>query len=270
MTYIKKSVHRAQGNPGVGLRVHDELVIYDVDDIASFPEVDENGVMLKGDIVLKSGRYGYTIYGTPGTFEATSAAEGDTDKMGFMPAYKFSHPGNSRGVREFKVNHINRRVVAALRHCNGEPTDIIGSPCNPCKVTPSYTGNNDANANEFTIQQVMKGDDVYMYEGTLPLEEPVATIASGSTEVTCKGSGQYQLSAGEAAIASISGGADGDVITLRGCAGTAPTVAATAGKIMLKGGKVFTAVDGAQITLRAFNDGGANLVWIEQARFVPA
>ena len=44
------------------------------------------------------------------------------------------------------------------------------------------------------------------------------------------------------------------VITLMGCSGVAPTVE-KGGNFLLKGGKTFTASEGSQLTLRAFNDG---------------
>ena len=268
--YIKQTVRRAEGNPGIGIQPRDMLVLIDVDDIAYMPKPDEKGVVISSDIILKKDKYAYGIYMTPGTVEVSSAAEGDTDKIGFTPSVKFEHPGNSREVREFKANSINRKFIVLVQYCSGKDTDLIGSICNPCKMTPSYTGNGESNTNEITFQQISKGDDVLIYEGTVPLEEPVDTVASGVKTVTFKGTGQYQLTGGEAVVDTISGGAHGDVITLLGVnGGEAPTVSNTANKIMLRGGKVFTASEGSQLTLRAYDNGNeAGPVWIEQSRYV--
>ena len=76
--YIKQSVPRAAGNPGIGINTRDALTLIDVDDIAFMPPRDDKGVLIAEDIILKAGRYGYTIYMTPGTVEVTSAAEGET------------------------------------------------------------------------------------------------------------------------------------------------------------------------------------------------
>lgn len=268
--YIRKSVQRAAGNPGIGIQLRDQLVLLNVDDIAYMPAPDDKGVVIVDNIVMRPGRYGICLYMTPGTAEITSAAEGDTDQIGFTPAIKFNHPGNNQEVREFKVNELNSKFIGIMRYCNGKPADLIGTLCNPCTITPSYTGNKDGNTNEFTLQQISKGNDLFIYKGTIPLEEPVTTVTAAATSVTFSADGQYQLSAGEAAIASITGGSDGSLITLLGCEGTSPTVAPVTGKIVLKAGKTFTATAGSQLTLRAFNAGGENLMWIEQSRYVPA
>ena len=270
MSYIKTSVLRAAGNPGTGIKPRDHVTIIDIDDIDFMPQPDEKGVVIVDNIVMKPGRYGIGMYMTPGTVEITSAAEGDTDKIGFTPSIKFEHPGNEQAVREFKTNNINRKVIIIIRYCSGKPADLIGTLCNPCRLTPSYTGNNESNTNEITFTQISKGDDIFIYKGTVPLEEPVSTIESGEKAVVFVSDGQYQLSSGSAEINEISGGAHGAVITLLGVAGTSPSVSAAADKILLRGGKTFTATEGSQITLRAFDAGEAGIMWIEQSRYTAA
>lgn len=267
--YLKISVPREAGNPGLGIQPRDQLTMIDVEDIAFMPSPDDKGVVIVDNIVMKPGRYGYTIYMTPGTIEITSAAEGDTDKVGFTPSVKFSHPGNEQAVREFKVNSINSKFIIVVRYCSGKPADLIGSICNPCKLTPSYTGNNEGNTNEMTFTQISKGDDIFIYKGTVPLEEPVSTLETGVKAVPFVSDGQYQLSSGAAAIDEITGGSHGVLITLLGVSGVSPTVTASAGKIVLRGGKTFSATEGSQITLRAF-DAGEGILWIEQSRYVAA
>lgn len=270
MTYIKTSVPRASGNPGTGIQPRDQLTLIDIDDIAFMPGPDDKGVVIADNIVMKPGRYGYNIYMTQGTIEITSAAEGDTDKIGFTPSIKFEHPGNEQAVREFKVNSINRKFIIVVRYCSGKPADLIGTMCNPCKLTPSYTGNNESNTNEMTFTQISKGNDIFIYKGTVPLEEPITVVEKGATSIVFVSEGQYQLSEGLAAIDEIGGGTHGAVITILGVGGTSPTVASTPAKILLRGGKVFTATEGSQITLRAFDAGDGGIMWIEQSRYVAA
>lgn len=268
--YIKVSVPRSGGNPGTGIQPRDQLTLIDIEDIAFMPAPDEKGVVIADNIILKPGRYGYNIYMTQGTVEITSAAEGDTDKIGFTPSVKFEHPGNDQAVREFKANNINRKFIIIVRYCSGKPADLIGTLCNPCKLTPSYTGNNEGNTNEMTFTQISKGSDIFIYKGTVPLEEPVSTVEGGKTSVPFVSEGQYQLSSGAATIEEITGGAHDAVITLLGVSGTAPKVASAEGQILLRGGKQFTASEGSQITLRAFDAGLDNVVWVEQSRYESA
>lgn len=76
MTYVKASVRRPSGNPGNGIQPKDQLVIYDVDDILSFPQRNDAGVVIEDDIVMKAGRYAIGIYLTPGTAEISSNSDG--------------------------------------------------------------------------------------------------------------------------------------------------------------------------------------------------
>ena len=268
--YLKVSVPRPEGNPGRGIQPRDQLTLIDIDDIAFMPSPDAKGVVIADDIVMKQGRYAYNLYMTPGTIEISNPTEGDTDKMGFTPSIKFEHPGNEQAVREFITNSINRKFIIIVRYCSGKPADLIGTLCNPCKLTTTYTGNNEGSSNEMTFTQISRGDGIFIYKGTVTLEEPVSVVESGSKVVTFVSEGQYQLSSGEAVIDEISGGAHDAVITLLGVAGTSPTVSSNGGKILLQGGKVFTATEGSQITFRAFNTGDDGIVWIEQSRYIAA
>lgn len=268
MTYVKKSVPRPEGNPGVGLRPMDKLSLFDVDDIAHFPAPDANGVVIVDNIIMKEGCYAVEIYGTPGTFEATSNSEGDTDKIGYKPSVKASHPGNSQAFREFKRNWTNKRVIAALSYCSGKPADLIGTPCNPCSIGFAYTGNNDSNANEFTVSQIMKGEDMFIYKGTIPTEEPVAVVPAASKNVAVTSGGMYQLSPGAAAIDNITGGSDGMLLTLAGCESESPTVVPTNGKILLANAKPFVASKGSALTLKAYKVAESqDLIWVETSRY---
>ena len=280
MPYIKQSVKRAPGNPGIGIHTRDALTLIDGEDILYFPARDDKGVVIADDIILKKGLFGYTIYMTPGTVEVTSAADGETDQVGFTPQVKFNHPGNEQPVREFKANSLNRKFIIIVRYCRDKATDIIGDLCNPCKMTPSYTGNKDGNTNEFTFQQIDKGDDIGIYLGTVPEEEPVAVIAAAD-DLDFVGDGQYLIEGGANAsdLTTITGGSEGAVITL---VGNAPfdsndrltdskvrKVTSTAdGNILLKKGEPFAAVDGSQITLKYFAKSADSGIWIEQSRYV--
>ena len=250
MTYVKASVRRPAGNPGNGIQPKDQLVIYDVDDILSFPPRNDAGVVIEEDIVMKAGRYAIGIYLTPGTAEISSNSDGETDAEGYTPSIKFNHPGNEQEIREFKTNWLSKKCIVVLRYCSGKPADLI----------------NESNTNELTFTQISKGDDIAIYRGTDTLEEPVAVVEAGATDIDYQTDGQYQLSAGAAKIAGVTGGSHGSVITLMGCSGVAPTVE-KGGNFLLKGGKTFTASEGSQLTLRAFNDGSEAMKWIEQSRY---
>lgn len=276
MKYIPKSIRRPAGSPGAGLKTRDSIVLYKTDDILYMPSPDEKGVLIEEDIVMRKGRYGIEVYMTPGTVEQTSPAEGETDAIGFKPSVKFRHPGNELEVREFKVDSINSKYIGVIRHCSGKPADLIGSMCNPCKITPSYTGNNESNANEFTLEQISAGDDFYMYKGNIPLEEVEELRATGGdgNGVTVQAvPGARVLYSETDTIVVIDGGSEGDIFTIMG-GGPADTTGKIAagdltgtGNILLHGGNDFNCTEGSQITLRAYSLSADDLVWIEQSRY---
>ena len=185
--YVKTSVPRPVGNPGNGINPKDVLTLIDIDDLVYFPPRDGAGVVLEGDIVVKPSAYSTDLYLTPGTVELSSNGEGETDAKGFTPSVKGKHPGNKQEVREFKTNWLGRHCIAILQYCNGQDPDILGSPCNPLEMSVNYTGNKDGNASEFTFTQISKGDDIGIYKGTIPHEEPVATVPASATEIPFKG-----------------------------------------------------------------------------------
>ena len=65
----------------------DQLILIDVDDIASFPNREDDGVNISSSnaLTLKTGAKAIAIYMTPGTTEVTSNSEGDADEQGFTP-----------------------------------------------------------------------------------------------------------------------------------------------------------------------------------------
>lgn len=274
MTYIRKSVRRAPGSPGSGIKVRDSIVLYNIEDILYMPAPDSKGVLITDDIVMKPGCYGIEVYMTPGTVETASPAEGDTDAIGFKPSVKFRHPGNELEIREFKTNEINSKFIGVIRHCSGKPADLIGSMCNPCKITPSYTGNNDSNANEFTLEQISPGDDFYIYTGNIPLEVVQTLDETGgdnSSVTVLVSSGARYIYTGTSTIKEIDGGQEGDVITILGsgkpaACGKLVHGSSDGNNLMLRGAQDFVLSEGSQITLRAYDFGGEP-VWIEQSRY---
>ena len=270
MPYISQSVYRPAGNPGRGIFPRDLLTLINGDDIAYMPFPDDKGVVIIDDIIMKPGKYGINLYMTPGTIKVTSAAEGETDQVGFTPSVEFGHPGNKQAIRELKTNHINTKFIVIVRYCNGDDSDLIGTLCNPVKMVPSYAGDKDSSVNTFTFSQISKGDDVFIYRGAIPMEEKVAVLESGATEIEFISEGQYQLSNGTAVVSSITGGTDGALLTIVGAYGEQSPSVTSGEKIILKGGKAFVASGGSQITLKAFNAGGNKMLWIEQSRYEAA
>lgn len=271
MAYVKKSVTKPQGSVGRSLMTHDEFTLIDVEDIKVWPEPDADAVEITDNIVLNAGAYPISIYLTPGTGELTENSEGDADEEGFIPQFKFKHPGNSKEVRELKHNCINRRFIGLLRHCKGG-IDLIGSPCNPIRMQTAYTGNSSSNSNEFTFAQAFKGDGIRIYKGTVPAPEVESLqVQNGVANVTATGK-QYQMDATDV-VTTLTSGKAGDVITLKGSSDSTNAAVVKAqsadvegSNILLEGGDL-TLTEGSEVTLKAFDKGEDGIVWIEQSRY---
>lgn len=180
--YAKASVPRPAGMPGNGIKTKDRIVIIDVDDIQTFPATGGDGVTKSGNLALTSDAKAVAIYATPGTVNIQSNSDGDADQEGFTPQVVFSHPGNKQAIRAFKTNWIGKRCIVIVDYCSGEPSDMIGSPCNPCRMQVNYNGTAEANTNEFTFKQTSKGDDTYIYTGTPVSVADDATEPAGKDE----------------------------------------------------------------------------------------
>lgn len=265
---IKVSVPKPGSSAGLGLKAKPEIAFYDIDDILSMPTRDDKGVVIDGSIVMKPNAYAITVYATPGSIELDSNSEGDSDNEGFKPSVKFKHPGNKQEIREFKANTIGKNLVAVVNYCDGTPKDLIGETCNPVKMQVNYKAGNDANGNEFTFQQITKGSDIAIYNGTIALAEPKATLAAGATAVALVGEGEYQLTGHTAsvAIATVTGASHGLIFTLLGStSATAPTLPASS-TFILKDGTTWNGTAGAEITFKAFKSGASSYVYIELSR----
>ena len=265
--YIKVNVNKAPGiAPGQGLQAKEAITLIDVEGLISLGARDGKGVLINDPVVLKDSEYAITIYATQDTIELDSNSDGDTDNEGFTPSLKFKHPGNKQEVREFKANWIGRKCIVILDHCDGSGKDLIGSLCNPCKMQVNMKANKDATSNEFTFAQLMRGDDIAIYDNTVPYAEPKDVLDAAATSVPLIGEGQYQLTAGAAVITAATGASHGLLFTLLGItSGTAPTLEATS-SFILKDGEAWTGGAGKQITFKAFKSGATAYTFIEQSR----
>ena len=267
--YIKVTVPKPSGKaPGAGIKAQDEITFFDKADILTLGERDSKGVVITDNIIMKPNAYGITVYATQDTIEFDGKSEGETDNEGFLPSFKFKHPGNKQEIREFKANWVGKQVIGIIKYCNGEPKDLFGSICNPMKIAVAMTANKDATNNEFTCTQLMRGDDAAIYEGTIPYAEPVDVLDAAATEIPLIGEGEYQLTgdATSAAIVTVTGATHGMVFTLLGVtSGTAPNIAAST-TFILKDGATWNATTGSQITFKAYKSGASSFVYFEQSR----
>ena len=269
MAYVAVSVARPGGNAGAGADKRDFLAIFDWDEVQNLPSRDANGVVIPGTIQMKPGKYMIKIYTTPTSVSATNTTEGEVDAKSFMHGVVANHPGSKKEIREFIQNWTNRNVGVIVSKCSDGSQDLYGTPCAPLQLNNTGTDDNEQNTQEMNFEATVRSKFVpAIYEGTLTLEEPLATVAADVTDPSVAlGSGQYQLSNNTVAtaITTLEDAEDGEVYTLLGSGGSEPSTI-SGGDFLLKNGTAWEALAGSQITFRAFKDGASSFKFIELSR----
>ncbi len=149
MAYVPISVPKATGNPGVPGNKGDLLTIFDFDEVVkSSLTRDSKGVLIPQNIVMKSGKYMWQVYGTVNTIAPSFTGEGDPDAVGVIQAIEFSHPGQKREIKEFAQNNLNKNLGIILQTCDGSGMEVYGTPCATLQMMPTYftcgIGNNSS------------------------------------------------------------------------------------------------------------------------------
>jgi len=271
MTVAKVNLLKPGGNVGAGANVKDKIILFDFDDVVTFPDRDANGVIITDNIVFKENAYMIEVYGTVNTIKTGSSTEGDIDAEGFIHTLDFDHPGNSTEVREFKTGWLGRNIGAIVQYCGSSAKSVFGLPCCPLRMQAKWEGNKDKNATTITLKMANKSQyEVGDYRGTLTLDSVMGIIPASETEPeVAAGEGRYQLTTGVAAsvlLADLTSAADGKTYTLLGSGGAHPPVIQNGGSFLLHNGLDWHAIANSQITMKAFACINGDLLFIEVSR----
>jgi hypothetical protein len=268
--YTKVDVVKPGDNMGVGGNKKDKIILFDFDDVLTWPARDANGILITGDIVFKPGAYMITLYATQQTIKANPKTEGDPDNKGVMQTLQFDHPGDTKEILEFRANWMNRNIGAIVQRCSTTRKNLYGNPCASLQLEYEATDDKDKNSTSFTLKTVQKGPDVAIYEGTTTFSTVTGTVAAGATAIDLtNGEGRYQLTTGAAAaaaIATLTNPVSGLVFTLLGSGGAFPSTIASGATFLLANGTGWTAIAGSTITFKVFKDGAASFKAIETNR----
>ncbi|HLV52175.1 MAG TPA: hypothetical protein VKY44_09500 [Flavobacterium sp.] len=266
--YIPKSVTKPKGNksPGASAPKEPNVTIVDVDDILSFPERDEKGVLMQGSFVMKPNANMIQVYMTPSKSKASFESEGDEDAQQFKHKFEGEHPGNELEIAEFVQNFTGRNVIIIYGSCSDTFRKVLGSKCAPLQLKPSLQDDNDARKHMLVFEQAAATGFVPgHYVGEIVLGEPFAASSANLTIANNRLMQKLPASAAETdvTVASITAAAD-SVVTLIGSGGATPSVLEASANVLLKGGADWTALDGAVIHFKVFE--GATKMLIELSR----
>lgn len=272
MNFVKVNLPKAGNGAGVTQEKDVNIVIFEWDEVKTFPARDSKGVKLQGNIEFKDGKYAILMYATSSSISTPRTTEGEEDQIGRTSLPEFSHPGSTLEFEEFCENKINTGLGVAVRVYEDEAGEsyykIYGTRGNPLYLMDEGQDNNEAIKNMVRFQQFRPSKHLpARYYGTFTFDEANLVPADAETVNVDSGSGEYQLqdNAAVTAISDLTNAVHGGTYTLIGSGGTNPATIAAGGNFILAGATDWQGVAGARITLKAYSQ-GETFVFFEQSR----
>lgn len=251
-----------------------EIVLIDLTDVSTWPGRDDNGVVMDGSIVFKANTYATKMQVTSSKTSLPLSSEGDEDNVSLSALPEFSFPGSTQEVEEFVANWLNKSMAVAVRvgACDGNSPfwRIYGSPCAPLSLLPEQQNDNDATVTMVKFQQFAKTRNVpARYNGTFTFATATTVAADATTVDVSNGQGEYQLTDNAAAtvITDLTNATTGESYTLLGSGGSNPaTIEASNANFVLAGAVDWQGLAGKSLTVKAYDAGGGDHVFIEVSR----
>ncbi|MFC0605901.1 hypothetical protein [Winogradskyella pulchriflava] len=251
-----------------------EIIIMDVNDIATFPTRDSSNVAMSGNFVMKDGKYVTKMQVSSSKTSLPVTSEGEEDNVSISALPEFSFPGSTLAFEEFVANWTNRSVIVAVQvgACGGGSSfwRVYGSQCAPLSLLLEAQNNNDATMGLIKFQQFAKTDLMPgRYSGTFTLATVADTVDADATTVdVSNGNGEYQLqdNTGATEITDLTNATNNGKYTILGSGGSNPATISTGGNFVLVGGVDWTGTSGATITFNAIDAGSSDHVFIEISR----
>jgi hypothetical protein len=271
--YIPTNVASPAGqSAGAAAPKDPNVAIIAIDDILTWPQRDDKGVLVSGNIVLKPGAKAITVYMTSSKIKGGYESDGDEDAISLKHKFEGEHPGNELEINEFVQNWLGKKCVIIVGSCQDTYRKILGTKCAPMQLKPSGQDDNDARKHMLVFEQFAKtGSLPAHYTGAIPVLDPF-TVVSATALVLSPANGYVyklpSLSVTAAIAIATSTMAHGDVITLIGGGGVAPATLAsgvTDKSALLVNGTTWVGLAGATINLKVFKAGAVTL-FEEQSR----
>jgi hypothetical protein len=265
--YVRKNIVKPTGkSPGAAAPKEPNVTIVAVDDIATWPARDGNGVNHTGNFVMKPGAKMYQVYMTPSKIKAGFESDGDEDAVSFKQKFEAESPGNELDLAEFVQNWTGVNSIIIYGSCSDSFRKVIGTKCAPVQLKPSLTDDNDSRKHMLVFEQMAKSGYVPgHYTGTLSFADPFVVVSTTAIDLNPTSGYIYQLpSLAVTAAVTITANTlvHGDVITLIGGGGVAPatlTTGVTDKKALLVNGTNWVGLAGSTINLKVFNNGAITL-----------
>ena len=155
-------------------------------DLVSFPDTDENNVVLTGQPVFKPGKSLIPIYITTSSREYSYEVQGEQDARSYKVKFVGTHPGTEQEALEFVRNMTDEEFIIFIPGCQStDSIKVLGRPCEPLIFKSNHKSSKDGSKFEFTFEQEVGGKNVYMlYNGPLVTDATVYETIDFTNEIT--------------------------------------------------------------------------------------
>ena len=267
MSVFRKSVVKPAPGAGAPKGKNPNATVVWVEDLIKemFPNPNENGVMLVGNIPLKQNARMERIYMTDVTHKVTHKQEGDADAEGFMKAYEGSHPGDELEINEFIQNSLGEPFIIIYDvDCNTGLKKVVGLPCNPLYLKSEFLDDNTAVKHTLVFEQRRRDRHVSkFYEGELSFAENFNVADAEALALNVANGFVMKLPvSNEVTVVAIATNTlpHKKVVTLIGSGGTNPATLSGGisgpNTVIVDNGLVWEANNGAFINLQVYEGGG--------------
>ena len=232
-----------------------------------FPDTDDKGVRLQGNMILQAGAFAIPMYATASSKDYSAEAQGEDDAENFKLSFKANHPGDEIEATEFAANYLGEGFVVVFDKCRSNGTrKVLGSDCHPLKLKPSFKGNKDKTGFEFSFEQTTGSRSMhYEYAGSLITEESLVPSQASTAIKFLEGNvNLVKINVGTvssvAAITTVEKNT-GDIVTLLGqdidsakaaTLSSANIATATGVVVLLKDGVAWKSLEGSTISFSVF------------------
>lgn len=155
------------------------VFIAPVSDIATFPVLSMDTVVISALPTLIATKEFDTIYATGKTISLKDEVSGDVDCKAFLTTVAFSHPGDETAINDFIQKNANQGVVllSAIRSGESHIVKIAGTPSNPLYLSLEEQDDSEAVRKTLTFKQE-QGDEfkTQMFTGALPTITPAPVV----------------------------------------------------------------------------------------------
>lgn len=165
-----KRLDKRKGSGAASIRSRYAYLIH-LPDIDYFPETNEKGVRLEGDIVLKDGRTMIPVYLTNPSQEYSYDTQGADDEKTFRVKFTGTHPGTELEALEFSKNLIEESFLILIPSCDkNTPGKLLGQIDNPMIFTSTHKAAKDGDKFTFSFEQRIGSEFIYFsYGGIISL-----------------------------------------------------------------------------------------------------